>query len=84
MIILDEPTASIDPIEETVLYKQFANMTKDKTSVLVTHRLGSVKSADRILVLDNGCIVQDGSHKELISEEGMYKEMFRTQEQWYV
>ncbi|MBU3092894.1 ABC transporter ATP-binding protein/permease [Clostridium sp. CF011] len=84
MIILDEPTASIDPIEETKLYKKFKEMSDGKTSIIVTHRLGSAKIADKIIVLDKGRIVQLGTHDELISINGEYKDMYKSQSKWYI
>ena len=56
LIVLDEPTAAIDPLEETRIYRQFVEMTRNKTAVIVTHRLGSARIADRIVVLDKGKI----------------------------
>lgn len=83
IIILDEPTAAIDPYEETRIYNQFADISKDKTSIIVTHRLGSVKLADRVVVMKEGEVVQVGTHEELILEEGEYKRLYESQEQWY-
>ncbi|MDD6769456.1 ABC transporter ATP-binding protein [Inconstantimicrobium porci] len=83
MIVLDEPTAAIDPIEETKLYKKFKQMSQGKTAVIVTHRLGSAKIADKIVVLDKGKIVQIGTHDELINKDGKYKEMYEAQSKWY-
>lgn len=83
-IILDEPTSAIDPIEETNLYNNFSNICKNKTAILVTHRLGSVKLADRIIVLKNGKIVEEGSHKELIIKDGEYKKLYFSQKKWYL
>lgn len=83
-IILDEPTSAIDPIEETNLYNNFSNICKNKTAILVTHRLGSVKLADRIIVLKNGKIVEEGSHKELIIKDGEYKKLYSSQKKWYL
>ena len=59
LIVLDEPTAAIDPIEEAYVYKQFEKISKGKTVMVVTHRLGSVKSATRIIVLHEGKIIED-------------------------
>lgn len=82
-IVLDEPTAAIDPIEEAYVYKQFETISKDKTVIVVTHRLGSVKSVDRIIVLNEGKILEDGSHEELLEKNGFYSEMFYEQAKWY-
>ncbi|WP_342478662.1 ABC transporter ATP-binding protein [Paenibacillus sp. FSL H7-0350] len=83
-MILDEPTAAIDPLEETRLYNDFAALCRDKTAILVSHRLGSVKLADRILVMKDGRIVQDGTHEKLMSTAGEYRTMYEAQRKWYV
>lgn len=84
MIVLDEPTAAIDPVEETKIYDKFASISKGKTSIIVTHRLGSAKIADRIIVMDNGEIAEIGTHEELMEMKGKYAEMYEAQAQWYV
>jgi ATP-binding cassette subfamily B protein len=83
LIFLDEPTAAIDPVEETKLYKTFAQIVKDKTAVIVTHRLGSAKLADRIVVMDGGQIVEQGTHDELMNLPGQYAKMYFEQAKWY-
>ncbi|NQX44395.1 ABC transporter ATP-binding protein [Paenibacillus tritici] len=83
LIILDEPTAAIDPLEETRLYNDFSTICQDKTAVIVSHRLGSVKLADRIIVMKEGRIVQEGTHDELIGTEGEYQRMYESQRKWY-
>jgi len=83
LIILDEPTAAIDPLEETAIYKKFAKLAMEKTAIIVTHRLGSAKLADRIIVMKDGEIVQIGTHSELINTKGEYQKLYSAQEQWY-
>lgn len=83
LIILDEPTAAIDPIEETRVYEKFAEISKNKTAIIVTHRLGSVKIADKIIVMDKGSIVESGTHEELLKAKGKYSIMFEKQAKWY-
>lgn len=83
IIVLDEPTASIDPLEESQIYKQFKELSKGKLSILVTHRLGSARIADRIIVMDKGKIVEVGTHEKLIKNNKKYAYMFNSQAQWY-
>ena len=83
LVFLDEPTASIDPIEECELFRQFINMSKGHTTIIVTHRLGSAKIADRICVLDQGRIVEVGNHDVLIEKNGIYATLYRSQAKWY-
>ena len=74
-IVLDEPTSAIDPIEETKIYKQFEQLARGKCAVVVTHRIGSARLADRIVVMDGGRIADIGTHEELMSRKGKYAEM---------
>lgn len=83
LMILDEPTAAIDPLEETKMYNNFISICKDKTAVIITHRLGAARIADRIAVMNKGRLVQLGTHEELINVEGDYKRMYLAQKQWY-
>lgn len=83
LLILDEPTAAIDALEEKYLYEEFGELSRNCTSIIVTHRLASAQIADRILVIKGGRIVQDGSHGDLIAVEGEYKAMYELQRQWY-
>ena len=83
MIVLDEPTAAIDPIEETELYNKFVPLTLNKTALLVTHRLGSTRIADRIIVMHDGRIVEEGTHDRLLLLNGVYAKMFNAQSEWY-
>jgi ABC-type multidrug transport system fused ATPase/permease subunit len=77
--ILDEPTSAIDPIKESELYKRFAEITKGKTSIFVTHRLGSVLYSDLVLFFKDGEIVEVGTHDELLSKKGLYFQFWNTQ-----
>jgi len=83
IIILDEPTAAIDPILESVIYRKFVTIARGKTAIIVTHRLGSAKIADRIIAMKDGKIVQIGTHNELIASGGIYADMFYAQAKWY-
>lgn len=82
-IVLDEPTSAIDPIEEAFVYRQFAKLAEGKCALVVTHRIGSARLADRIIVMDAGRIVDMGTHDELISRPGQYSKMWEAQAQWY-
>lgn len=82
-IVLDEPTAAIDPIEETRVYTQFQQLAVGKCAVIVTHRLGSAKLANRIVVMNAGKIVDIGTHDELLNRSGKYADMWKAQAVWY-
>ena len=81
IIILDEATASVDPENEQELQKALMELTKDKTLLMIAHRLSTVRNADQILVLEQGRIVQRGTHKELIRQKGLYRRFVNIREQ---
>ena len=81
--ILDEPTASLDPISESNIYELFIKVINKKGSLIISHRLASAKLSDRIFVLQNGKICEDGTHDDLMAKKGTYYEMFKKQSQWY-
>lgn len=83
IIILDEPTASLDPVAEAEIYSHFNNIIEDRTAIFISHRLSSCKFSDRILVLDQGQIVEEGNHSSLIGEDGLYKKLWDSQAQYY-
>jgi ABC-type multidrug transport system fused ATPase/permease subunit len=83
IIILDEPTSALDPIAEAQLYRNFTNLTHNKTTILISHRLGITAIVDRILVFKDGQIIEDGSHKDLMAKNAHYADMYRAQAQWY-
>ena len=82
-MILDEPTASLSPMMESKLYKRFAEITKNKTSLLISHRLGATKLSDVLFVLDGGVIAETGTHDELMAAGNIYAGMFTSQRSWY-
>lgn len=82
-LLLDEPTASIDPVAESRMYRDFVRILEGRGAVIVSHRLASAMFADRILVFDQGKIVESGSHAELMQRGGLYREMFEKQAAWY-
>ncbi len=84
IIILDEPTASLDPISENKLYERFNNIIGNKTSIYISHRLASTKFCNRIIVFEDGRIVEVGTHSELMDIKGLYYNMFTKQAEYYV
>ena len=83
VIVLDEPTAALDPIAENELYLKYNELTANKTSVYISHRLASTRFCDRIVYLENGEIVESGSHDELMKLGGKYAHMFELQSHYY-
>lgn len=84
LLILDEPTAALDPYAESLIYEQFLKENEDKTCILISHRLGATKFADRIIVFDAGNIVEIGTHKELMEKRGKYHNMYIAQAKSYM
>ncbi|WP_027891709.1 ABC transporter ATP-binding protein [Calidithermus chliarophilus] len=83
VLILDEPTAALDPRSESAIYERFAEMARGRTTLLITHRLASVRMADRILVLKQGRLIEEGSHEQLLALGGEYAELWRMQAEKY-
>ena len=83
LIILDEPTASLDARAEFEVFQRFAELTRDKMAVLISHRFSTVRMADRILVLEQGRISEQGSHAELLALNRRYAELFHLQAAGY-
>lgn len=82
--ILDEPAKALDPVSESRLYEQFGEISRDKTTLTISHRLGSAKWADKIFVLQEGHLAEEGSHEELMERRGLYAKMYEGQRQWYL
>ena len=84
IVVLDEPTAALDPISEYEVYKNFDKLVHGKTAIYISHRLSSCRFCDRIIVLENGLVVEEGSHEELMeNEKGLYFNMYNVQARHY-
>ncbi len=83
LLVLDEPTSSLDARAEYEVFQRFSELTKGKTAVLISHRFSTVRMADRILVLDQGELLEEGSHEELLNKKGRYAELFNLQAMGY-
>ncbi len=84
ILLLDEPTSALDPNIEYNILSQFLEMAKEKTALIISHRIGICRMADRVIVMSGGRIVEDGSHEELIAKNGEYANMWRSQAKWYL
>lgn len=83
VIILDEPTAALDALAEDRMYREFENLIHGKTAVFISHRLGSTRFCDKIAMFEDGTIVEEGTHEELMAKNGKYAYMFGIQSQYY-
>lgn len=83
LLVLDEPTSAIDAKAEFEIFERVQYLQKDKTVIIISHRFSTVRNADRILVLDEGKIIEEGNHEKLLSQKGLYTELFNIQAQGY-
>ena len=83
ILILDEPNSALDPLSEFEIYSSFAELTAGKMSIFISHRFSTVRMADLIVVLDDGCVLEKGTHDELLLQNGKYAEMFNVQAERY-
>lgn len=83
MLVLDEPTAALDPLAEVEVFQRFRALARGRTAFFISHRLGAARLADRILVLKNGHLVEDGRHDQLMAQGGEYAALFDAQAAWY-
>jgi ABC-type multidrug transport system fused ATPase/permease subunit len=84
LLALDEPTAALDPLAEVAIFRRFAELARDRTAVLVSHRLGMARLADRIVVLEHGRIIEEGTHDDLVADPtSEYAAMWEAQARWY-
>jgi ATP-binding cassette, subfamily B, bacterial len=83
LVVLDEPTSALDVMAEHEVFERFRQIIAGKSAILISHRLSTIRMADRIYVLDGGCIAENGSHDELMARGGLYAKLFTTQSKYY-
>ena len=83
VMILDEPTSALDAKAESDVFKRFIGLTQGKTSIIISHRFSTVRQADRILVLEEGKVLEMGTHEQLMEKAGLYSELFQLQAEGY-
>lgn len=83
-LVLDEPTAALDPVAEADVYKGMNELIGDRGCLFISHRLGVATVVDRVIVIDDGKVIEDGTHEELLQNDGLYTQMWNSQAKWYV
>ncbi|WP_240468527.1 hypothetical protein [Streptomyces dangxiongensis] len=84
VVVLDEPTSAIDAEAESEIFGRLRDIAAEATSLIIAHRFATVRIADRIVVLDQGRVVEEGSHEDLLSADGMYAHLFNLQAAGYL
>ena len=80
---MDEPTAALDPPAEKQIYEMIETLGKNKTIIFISHRMASTQFCDKVVFLENGTIVEEGSHEELMRKKGKYADLFHVQAKYY-
>lgn len=83
LLVLDEPTAALDPIAESILYQNYNQISEGKTAVFISHRLASTSFCDRVILIENGAVCEEGSHASLLEAKGKYYKLFEMQARYY-
>lgn len=83
VLVLDEPTAALDPIAESEIYENYRKYSENKTAIFISHRLASTRFSDRIIMMENGKLIEEGTHEKLMQQGGAYANMFEIQSQYY-
>ena len=83
IIVLDEPAAALDAIAESDIYNRYQELTRGQTSIYISHRLASTRFCDRVILIEDGKIMQEGTHQELMEKGGRYAELFEIQSKYY-
>ncbi|MFH0749076.1 MAG: ATP-binding cassette domain-containing protein [Candidatus Bathyarchaeota archaeon] len=79
LLILDEATSRVDPYTELIIQNALQKLLENRTAIIIAHRLSTVRSADKIIVLNNGEVVEEGTHTQLLSHDGLYSLLYRSQ-----
>ena len=83
VVLLDEPTAALDPLAERDMYQKYSDLTGNCTSVYISHRLASTRFCDRVLLIENGGVAEEGTHESLLEQGGRYAYLFDIQRKYY-